>query len=104
VSAASGSLSIVGQVVIGPNDTDGISGYSLSSGARLWTQPNVQFCAAGNGKVVVLANDQLATLSATTGKQLSYDPNTSSCPTVLPNGASWSYDNDSNQLVVTQYF
>lgn len=98
-------VSVIGPIVIGWNhyeDSTGVAGFSLSSGAHLWTQPNAQFCAAANGKVVISVNSQLATLSATTGKQLSFDPSTGNCPNVLSNGVRWSYVLD-DTLTVDQY-
>ena len=98
-------VSVVGSVVIGWNhfeDSTGVAGFSLSSGAHLWTQDNAQFCAAADGKVLIAVNGQLAVLSATTGKQLSFDSSTGDCPSILPNGARWSY-NSGGDLTVEQY-
>jgi hypothetical protein len=98
-------VSVVGSVVIGWNhfeDSTGVAGFSLSSGGLLWTQDSAQFCAAADGKVLVSVNDQLAVLSATTGKQLSFDSSTGDCPNVLPNGARWSYVLNGD-LTVDQY-
>jgi hypothetical protein len=98
-------VSVLGSVVIGWNhfeDSTGVAGFSLSSGAHLWTQTNAQFCAAANGKVLIAVNGQLAILSAATGKQLSFDASTGDCPNVLPNGVRWSYDGN-GELTVDQY-
>lgn len=98
-------VSVAGSVVIGWNhfeDSTGVAGFSLSSGAHLWTQGNAQFCATADGKVLISVNGQLAVLSATTGKQLSFDSSTGNCPSVLPNGARWSY-NSGGDLTVEQY-
>jgi hypothetical protein len=98
-------VSVVGSVVIGWNhfeDSTGLAGFSLSSGALLWTQGSAQFCTAANGKVLIAVNGQLATLSAMTGKQVSFDPSAKDCPNVLANGVSWSYSPDGD-LTVKQY-
>ena len=96
-------ISVVGSVVIGWDlgDSTGLAGFSLSSGAHLWTQANAQFCAAANGKVLIAVNGQLAILSAATGKQLSFDSPTGDCPNVLSNGVRWTYSN--GDLTVNQY-
>jgi hypothetical protein len=97
-------VSVVGTDVIAWNhfeDSTGLAGYTLGSGSFLWSQPSAQFCGAARGKVLIAVNDQLAVLSAATGKQLSFDPSTGECPNILPNGITWSSDNGS--LVVTQY-
>ncbi len=52
--------------------------------------------------MVVAVNDQLAVLSATTGKQLSFDSSTGECPGVLSNGVRWSYVLNGD-LTVDQY-
>jgi len=98
-------VSVTGQTVIGWNhfeDATGVLGYDLNTGHKLWAVGNSQFCAAANGKAVVSVNGQLAVLDARTGKQLSFDPSTGSCPNVLSNGVRWSYGSDGT-LSVDQY-
>jgi hypothetical protein len=56
-----------------------VRAYSLANGKMLWRQKEADLCAAGNGKVVVLVNGQVATLDAETGEQLSYSDRVSSC-------------------------
>lgn len=94
-------VSVVGSVVIGWNhfeDSTGLAGFSLSTGAHLWTQRNAQFCTAANDKVVITVNGQLAVLSASAGNQLSFDASTARCPNVLPNGVRWSYSDTGQQI------
>lgn len=50
---------------------DPVRAFSLS-GKKIWSLEAGSVCAAGGGHAVVGVNDQLATLDATTGKQLNY--------------------------------
>ena len=61
-----------------------IVALSPQDGHTLWGPVSAELCGATSGKLVVSANNQLAVLDASTGKQLSYDATTSQCPKVLP--------------------
>ncbi|HTJ70680.1 MAG TPA: toll/interleukin-1 receptor domain-containing protein [Actinospica sp.] len=69
----------------GPNweDPGTLTRFSPTTGATVWTVPNVAYCGSTNGHVYVVANRQLVTLDEKSGKQLTYDPNVTDCPTVL---------------------
>jgi hypothetical protein len=98
-------ITVTGSTVIASNHYEsqtGVIGYDLATGRHLWTQPNSDLCGASNGKIVIAVNDQLATLNAATGKQVSFDASQSSCPTLLPNGISWDLSG-SDTLTVRQY-
>lgn len=90
-----------GPVVIEPatvGGSTGLSAISPTTGRTVWRNADGDFCGATSGKVFVSVNDQLAVLDATTGKQLSYDPSQSQCPTVLP-GAIVEQGQDDNTVV-----
>ena len=98
-------ITVTGSTVIASNHYEsqtGVIGYDLATGRQLWVQQNSDLCGAYNGKVVIAVNSQLATLNAATGKQVSFDPTQTACPTLLPNGISWNLS-DSGTLTVEQY-
>lgn len=56
--------------------------YDLATSAEMWQESRAEeLCAAHDGQVVVAANDQLVTLSATTGEQLGFSADLAVCPT-----------------------
>ena len=78
-------------------------GNSLQSGAPTWQLPRIDFvCGYSAGRVYVIANHQFATLDDATGKQLSYDPQTTSCPTLLEGGVLVTTRSGTNAMTVTK--
>lgn len=68
------------------DDGDGVYAFNEQTGTPLWKVPAAALCAAADGKVFVSANEQLAVLDAMTGRQLSFDPQISSCPSAVLTG------------------
>jgi hypothetical protein len=66
--------------------TSSLTGFDLSSGAKVWTQSHVDnLCAAGNGQVAVEANGQIALLDASSGKQIDHTTSLTTCGDVFGN-------------------
>ncbi len=96
-------VTVVGSTVIAWSGSGGaVAGFAQADGKKLWSVGSSEYCGSGDGSVLISVNDQLAVLDAATGHQTSYDPSTSDCPNMLPNGVTWSYDGSGN-LTVEQY-
>ncbi|MDX6274676.1 MAG: hypothetical protein QOJ92_1886 [Frankiales bacterium] len=65
-----------------------VTGFPRAGGPP-WSVNADDACGVAHGKVVVMANRQLATLDALTGKQLAFDPAVGSCPLVFPTGLAF---------------
>ena len=76
-------------------------GMSPRSGVKLWElkDENVQVCAAAGGKLMVSVNGQIAYLDPRTGKQLSYDAQQSSCPTMLSDRYADAGDGTTQKII-----
>lgn len=101
--AAETELDAAGAVVAEPEvayPATGVSAVNAATGRSAWSFPDADYCGYTNGKVFLIDNQQLATLSAATGKQLSYDDQQSECPTVI-DGALVE-KSDSGPVVVPQ--
>lgn len=68
-----------------------VQAYGLSQHKVLWSQNLSVVCSAGHGAIIVNTNNQLAELSATTGKQLAYTAAASQCPKVVDIADGGSY-------------
>jgi hypothetical protein len=66
-----------------------VVGFPHEGHGSAWSQQVTAVCGVANSKVLVLANNQLAVLDATTGKQLSYTATSGGCPLVLPSGLGY---------------
>lgn len=62
----------------------GVSGLDPATGAIRWQLPPIEdYCGTANGRVYVVANGQFAVVDAKTGKQLTFDPESKTCPKIL---------------------
>ncbi len=94
------------------NDGDGVTrlmALSTQSGAKVWQQNikvSVSVCALTSSQLVLLVNDQLAFLNASTGVQTSYQADSTqdgsgddTCPDVLAGGVSGVGVNSDNTVI-----
>jgi hypothetical protein len=83
-------------------DIPGVTALSAASGAKRWTANVDGICGVASGKVLVLANNQLAVLDASSGRQLSFDAQISQCPTMLADGYAYTMNQDGTVLVISR--